>query len=140
MITSFSFSIFMQQVQNDNAEHMYHVLESPCYHSKPQYPNGTGNMISDSGCLSLIKPNSSPAAKQAAIYQDVAELCTSLEISTEAKRIGHNTEALSPPERAKQLTVPIYQEIADLSRERADLLEQNTIHIYTQVPSAGTNI
>ena len=130
----------MQHVQDDDMEHMYHVLETPHYHSKPQHLNGTGITTPDPECLSLIKPNSSTTTEQVPIYQDVAELCPSIDTSNETMRICHNLETFSPSTQGKQLLVPLYQEIAELSTERADPHEQNTVHVYVQVPSAGTNI
>ena len=101
----------MQQVQGGNVEHMYHVLEAPHYPSRPQDLNGTEIMTPDS---ELIKTNSSATAEQCQvpIYQDVAELCPTLGIAKETRRIDHSPENLSAP---KQLVVPVYQEIAELS-------------------------
>jgi SOS-response transcriptional repressor LexA len=104
---------------------MYHVLEAP---SKRQRLNGTRDMIFDS---KYLKPNSSASAEQVPIYQDVAELCPSLQTANETKRTDHNPDTLSPPKQL--LVVPVYQEIAELSAERAN---QNTMHIYAQVPTA----
>ena len=130
----------MQHIQDDNVEHMYHVLETPHYPSKPQHLNGTGKTTPDPECLSLIKPDFSTTAEQVLIYQDVAKLCPSIKTANEAMRIGHDPETLSSSKQGKQLVVPVYQEIAELSTERADSSEQNTRHIYAEVLSAGTNI
>ena len=130
--------MLVQHVQADNMEHMYHVLETPHYQSKLQHSNEAGNrvtMFTDSEHLSLIKPNSSSSAEQVPVYQDVAEFYPSIEIADEGKRM-FDDEAFSKQD--KQLTCPVYQEVAELSVERAD--EQNLMHVYAQVPSAGTNI
>lgn len=120
----------MQHVQGGNVEHMYHVLEAPHYPSRPQYLNETGRMTPDS---ELVKPNSSAIAEQVPIYQDVAELCPSLGTANEKRGTDHNPDNLSAP---KQLVVPVYQEIAELSTERVN--SRNTMHVYAQVPSADT--
>ena len=113
----------MQHVQAESAEHMYHVLETP-HHSKPQHLNG---MIPDSGWIA-DKPNSSTTAGQLVpIYQDVAELCPSAERANEAKKMD---PTLSPSKQGKLMVVPVYQEITELSRERADTQEQYTMHGY----------
>ena len=113
----------MQHVQDDNVEHMYHVLEAPHYPSRPQDLNGTKRMTPD---FESIKTNSSATAEQGQvpIYQDVAELCSTLGIANETRRMDHSPDNLSAP---KQLVVPVYQEIAELSTN----FSQNTIRSIT---------
>ena len=127
----------MQHVQADNVEHTYHVLENPHYQTKLNGPGKRVTMTTDSECRSLTKPDSSSNADQVPIYQDVTELCPSIEIANEGKRI---VDDQVPSKQDKQLTFPVYQEVAELSMARADLHEQNMMHVYAQVPSAGTNI
>ena len=137
---------YMQQICAHNAEHMYHVLETPHYQFEPQCLNGAGSkviMIPDSECPSSLKPVSSPSHKQVPIYQDIAELSTSesIEAVNGVSRIGGTTRHLSPSkmESQPQTLIPVYQVIDELSTEM-DSSVQNDMHVYAQVPSAGTSI
>ena len=81
--------------------------------------------------------------EQVPIYQDIAELSTSesIEAVNEVSRVGDTTRHLSPSkmESQPQTLISVYQVIDELSTEMNSSV-QNDMHVYAQVPSAGTSI